>query len=965
MMSRSLILGWVTGVFSLTVPFVTMAAAGPPAQLIERESQRIQTLQQIIPSVVCVMAADGQGGGSGVLISADGFAVSNYHVTSGSGSFLKCGLSDGRVYDAVIVGIDPTGDVAMIQLLGRADFPFAVPGDSDAVRVGDEVMALGNPFLLAADFTPTATYGIVSGIRRYQYPANSFLEYTDCIQIDASINPGNSGGPLFDIEGKWIGINGRASFEKRGRVNAGAAYAISVRQVMLFAEHLKCGLIVDHGIADFTVESSSDGRAMVSQVSGISEAWRRGIRPQVELVSFAGRPVASANEFQNVLGIFPEGTRVPLSWRDRDGVHSATIRLRPLHAFKKAPELPGERKLAPDDPEQPHPELPALLKPKAKEVPAELNLLYEERDGFANYYFNRRRQNRLMQPLTQRLGPAIEQTRTWVLAVADASEVGANAVPGELIIGESGAGLVLGEKNFYQPADNPVEENEPAHFRGLLAAALQWHRLFDKRNAAFDEITAQGSTVHQPTGASADVLLTRSDRKSARWYFDGTSPLPFGVDVDYGEGFDEARVLLADWNNVGSLPTPGRIGVVDATTEAIHWLNVTGLSFRDPVPAAAAFDSHELQNLDLPPEHVARSSAGASNPRGEFIVCAVGQREGEIDSRRTTERASDVDAGNRDSYAPEQIIPERQSAVVKLFGAGVGNLDSYGSAVLISPDGHLMTVWNHLINVGYLTAMTDDGRKFAVRVIGTSREHDLAVLQLQADPGQKFPFINLADAQDALPGDSILAFSNMFHVATGREPVSVVHGIVASKTPLTAGNGRWSFPLKSPVLIVDAVTNNSGAAGGLLTRTDGTPLGLIGREIRHRGSNTWVNYAVPLITLAPVVDTLLSGRRVEATAADSQPTVLMADRQITATFGMTLLPDVVERTPAYIDGVVADSLAEQSGLKRGDLIVLLDDEIITSVTDFRRLIATRRSGQPISLTVSRNQQLIMIGFRVP
>src|SRR5207244_3457150 len=81
------------------------------------------------------------------------------------------------------------------------------------------------------DFTPTVTYGIVSGVNRYQYPANGLLEYTDCIQVDASINPGNSGGPLFNTQGELIGINGRISLEKRGRVNVGVGYAISINQI--------------------------------------------------------------------------------------------------------------------------------------------------------------------------------------------------------------------------------------------------------------------------------------------------------------------------------------------------------------------------------------------------------------------------------------------------------------------------------------------------------------------------------------------------------------------------------------------------------------------------------------------------------------------------------------------------------------------------------------------------------------
>ena len=92
-------------------------------EALEREQNRIQMLRRISPSVVCVMPPNGQGGGSGVLISSDGFAISNYHVTSGAGNFMKCGLNDGKIYDSVIVGIDPTGDVALIKLLGRDDFP--------------------------------------------------------------------------------------------------------------------------------------------------------------------------------------------------------------------------------------------------------------------------------------------------------------------------------------------------------------------------------------------------------------------------------------------------------------------------------------------------------------------------------------------------------------------------------------------------------------------------------------------------------------------------------------------------------------------------------------------------------------------------------------------------------------------------------------------------------------------------
>jgi PAS domain S-box-containing protein len=124
-----------------------------------------QTFAQVSATVVAIFSPGGQGGGSGVLVTPDGYALTNFHVTQGAGNFMKCGLSDGVLYDAVIVGIDPTGDVALVKLFGRDDFPFAKMGDSDALSVGDSSFAMGNPFLLATDFTPTVTFGIVSALR--------------------------------------------------------------------------------------------------------------------------------------------------------------------------------------------------------------------------------------------------------------------------------------------------------------------------------------------------------------------------------------------------------------------------------------------------------------------------------------------------------------------------------------------------------------------------------------------------------------------------------------------------------------------------------------------------------------------------------------------------------------------------------------------------------------------------------
>src|SRR5262249_44586718 len=133
------------------------------------------------------------------------------------------------------------------------------------------------------------------------------LEYTDCIQVDTSINPGNSGGPLFNTDGELIGINGRGSFEKRGRVNSGVGYAISINQIKNFMGHLRAGLDTDHATLGALVQSENvegegtSSRLLVNSIIEDCDAHRRGLDEGDELVSFAGRPMSSVNQYKNVL----------------------------------------------------------------------------------------------------------------------------------------------------------------------------------------------------------------------------------------------------------------------------------------------------------------------------------------------------------------------------------------------------------------------------------------------------------------------------------------------------------------------------------------------------------------------------------------------------------------------------------------------------------------------------------------
>ena len=557
----------------------SMAVAAPDLQVLEAEARRVEVVTRIAPAVVAIFSPDGNGGGSGVLVSADGYAVTNYHVVEGLGPFMKCGLNDRRLYDAVLVGIDPTGDVAVVKLLGRDDFPHAVIGDSDQVQIGDWAYAVGNPFLLATDLQPTVTYGLVSGVHRYQYPAGTFLEYTDCLQVDASINPGNSGGPLFNADGQLVGINGRISVDKRGRINSGAGYAISINQVMHFLDHLKSGRIVDHATLGATVTGGDDGAVYVSNILERSEAFRRGLRVGDEIVSFAGRSIRSVNQFKNILGIYPSGWAVPLVYR-RDGKkQEVAVRLRPLH--RRAELMPGERPAGgppdqrrpdrrpgpmPDDQPQPgdrpEPGEPFHPQPGGKraEPPAEFAHLYVEKPGYANWYFNEFHRTRSLAGLRQ-LGDFSMLRGTWDLAGESA-----DGRSFSLKLNDRAAAAVLADVPALQLADQPFADL-PAGSGGLLCAWYQFRRLLTDPESYFTDYYYLGSEPLDGTGERVDVVVTTRGTVTCRWYFSRQDGRCLGWDTSLEDDVDECRVRIDGYRDFGAVRLPSSFVVRQGDTE--------------------------------------------------------------------------------------------------------------------------------------------------------------------------------------------------------------------------------------------------------------------------------------------------------------------------------------------------------------------------------------------------------------
>ena len=545
------------------------AGAELPESVQQLEQQRIEAIAKAKQPTISVFGPKGGGGGSGVVITPDGYALTNYHVSKPAGNHMRCSMPHGEIYDAVIVGIDPTGDVALIKLLGRDDFPTAIMADSDKVKVGDWCFAVGNPFLLATDLQPTVTYGIVSGVHRYQYPAGTLLEYADCIQTDAAINPGNSGGPLFNANGDLIGINGRGSFEKRGRVNVGVGYAISINQIKHFLGYLHSGRIVDHATLGASVSSDEDGRVVVNDILDSSDAYRRGLRYGDEIVAFGGRPIATVNAFKNALGIFPKGWKVPLSYR-RDGQrYDIVVRLEGVHIGDDLLSKIEGRRMVPPEPnpdEEPKeegedetPEVPPrfrrlLQQHKKPELPEAVKKVFEAKSGYANYYFNTLHRDRIWQGLTSH-GDLTGHTGEWKIE-AELEEGGVLSFS-----------LSADHASLKHPAAEEIVDLTkdldtqlgPPDSGGLVTAAALWRRLLVQGPQKYGEVYYLGtgpSGLGEPLTDLVDVLVATHDVTETRFMFDPESGRMIGMEMFPNPDVDPCTIYFSDYRDTeaGSLP---------------------------------------------------------------------------------------------------------------------------------------------------------------------------------------------------------------------------------------------------------------------------------------------------------------------------------------------------------------------------------------------------------------------------
>jgi serine protease DegQ len=269
--------------------------------------------------------------GSGVIVSADGYILTNNHVVEGADE-IEVGLADGRKAEASVVGTDPETDLAVIRIHEK-NLPVIVLGEPDKARVGDVVLAIGNPFGVGQ----TVTLGIISALGRNNLHINHFENF---IQTDAAINFGNSGGALVDSRGNLLGINSAIYSQTGGSVGIGFAIPVSTAKMVLDSI-VKHGQVVRGWIGiesqDITPELAGNfglGRERGAIIAGVvrgGPADRAGMRPGDILLAVNGRKVGNTGDMMNLIAELPPGEKAPMTVmrKNRETILAVTVGRRP------------------------------------------------------------------------------------------------------------------------------------------------------------------------------------------------------------------------------------------------------------------------------------------------------------------------------------------------------------------------------------------------------------------------------------------------------------------------------------------------------------------------------------------------------------------------------------------------------------------------------------------------------------
>jgi serine protease Do len=316
----------------------------------------------------------------------------------------------------------------------------------------------------------------------------------------------------------------------------------------------------------------------------------------------------------------------------------------------------------------------------------------------------------------------------------------------------------------------------------------------------------------------------------------------------------------------------------------------------------------------------------------------------------------------------DRAIDAAMPRVVKLYGLGVGAQAGYGTGVVVSSDGLVLTVFSLLIDARQVRAVTSNGTHYEAEVVHRDNARQLALLRLKppdqsGDPANElrstgpFTFFDLkcgaAEEAALRPGDWVLAAGNPFKVADGAEPVSVVHGVFSARTRLDARRSVKEFPYQGDVLVIDAITSNPGAPGSAVVDVEGRFVGMIGREVVSNLTHTHFNYAMPRDVLCEFFK--------EATGVTPRDALAEANASKGGVDpGIRLTRTGYRDIPPMVDRVRRGSAAELAGVRQDDLILSLNGKNVANPEEYDERLRSIATGEGIDLVIRRGRNVVTI-----
>jgi serine protease Do len=234
-------------------------------------------------------------------------------------------------------------------------------------------------------------------------------------------------------------------------------------------------------------------------------------------------------------------------------------------------------------------------------------------------------------------------------------------------------------------------------------------------------------------------------------------------------------------------------------------------------------------------------------------------------------------------------------------------------------------------------------------------ECELALLRVE---NSKLPGFKLDPQVQVRPGQRVFSITNLFGIAAGNEACSYQKGVVMALSNLQSKFTGLRSVYRGKVIVVDVMTNNPGAAGGALIDLRGRLVGLVGKELRDEQSGIWINYSIPMDVLVASV------QRIESGKTRSSASIPLAQKpHKPAELGLVFIPDVIPKTPAFVDRVRKDTLADKAGLQPNDLILIVNEQRIDSQKSLEQILLTIERSDSFQMLVQRGTDLVRVQIR--